>query len=105
MNDAGTAEQDAATQPSDESIKSHIHQFFNVNPAVDGNEVQVSVKDAVVTLEGGVEAVPEKRMAREIAETTPGVKGVIDNLTVKNFVERTDEELHAEVKNALIRDI
>lgn len=91
-------------QPSDESIRSHIKLFMQANPAVDQKEVQVSVEGGVVTLEGMVDAVPEKRRAREIAESIPGVARVIDNMQVRNFVELEDDQLRNEIVNHLTRD-
>jgi osmotically-inducible protein OsmY len=79
-------------------------EFMAQSPGLDPGEVQVGVKDSVVTLEGAVDAVPEKRRAREIAETTPGVKSVVDNLSVLNFVKREDNELKSEIVNHLGRD-
>jgi osmotically-inducible protein OsmY len=79
-------------------------EFMAQSPGLDPGEVQVGVKDSIVTLEGAVDAVPEKRRAREIAETTPGVKSVVDNLSVLNFVKREDNELKSEIVNHLGRD-
>jgi osmotically-inducible protein OsmY len=99
-----TSEEMHQGQPSDESIRSHIYQFYQANPTVDQKEIRVTVQDGEVTLDGTVDGLPEKRRAREIAETIPGVRTVRDNLVLANFVERTDEELRNEIVNALTRD-
>lgn len=91
-------------QASDSEIRQRVEQFLHDTSLVDQKEVQVAVQDAVVTLTGAVDSAIEKRRAREIAEDTPGVRQVTDQLTVKNFVKRTNEELAEEVRHALVRD-
>jgi len=88
----------------DTQLKQAVEQVLRETSRVDQNEVQVEVRDATVTLTGAVDSAIEKRNARTMAEDVPGVKQVTDQLTVKNFVRRADEELVAEVRNALQRD-
>jgi len=94
----------SVAQTDDDAVRRQVEQFLTEDTTVDQKEVTVSVKDSVVTLSGAVDAVPEKRRAREIAETTPGVKEVVDDLDVRNFVEREDNELKSAIVNALTRD-
>jgi osmotically-inducible protein OsmY len=99
----GETMDDAGPRPDDE-VRKDVEQHLVDDTAVDAKEVRLSVKDGVVTLSGAVDAVPEKRRAREIAETIPGEKAVVDNMQVRNFVERGDEELKNEIINHLGRD-
>jgi hyperosmotically inducible protein len=46
--------------------------------------IDVSTKDAVVTLSGTVESSADKARARQVAEMVQGVKGVVDNLSAKS---------------------
>lgn len=94
---------DAGPRP-DEEVRAHVEKHLVDDSMVDAKEVTVSVKNGVVSLSGAVDAVPEKRRAREIAETIPGVKCVEDNMEIRNFVERGDEELKNEIINHLSRD-
>ena len=71
---------------------------------MDAREIKVSVQDDVVTLTGEVDSAIEKRHARHMAQEVEGVKQVTDNLRIKNFVERPDDELAEEVRHALLRD-
>lgn len=89
---------------SDQEIKSGVEQVLANTSRVDKLEVSVAVQDSTVTLTGEVDSTKEKRNARELAEGVDGVKYVVDNLTVKDFVKRPDEELVEEVRNRLIRD-
>ncbi|HEY3266671.1 MAG TPA: BON domain-containing protein [Armatimonadota bacterium] len=104
MSDVPETQMLSSEMHSDPSIRSHVDLFLQANPEVDHREVRVNVQDGVVTLSGTVDAVPEKRRAREVAETTPGVQRVIDDLQVRNFVARSDDELKSELVNALTRD-
>lgn len=89
---------------ADAAIKTAVEQFLERSSRVDHREVQVAVRDAVVTLDGTVDSAIEKRAARELAQDTEGVERVDDRLAIRNYVERTDAELAEEVRNALARD-
>jgi osmotically-inducible protein OsmY len=89
---------------TDEDIKAGVQALLLKNSRVDEKEVQIEVHDSVVTLTGDVDSTLEKRNARRTAEDVEGVKSVVDNLRVKNFVQRTDPELAEDVKIRLLRD-
>jgi len=89
---------------TDAEIQSRIEGVYRGNTRVDPKEVTVKVQDAVVVLTGAVDSAKEKRYARELAEEVEGVKGVNDQLTIKNFVKRPDAELAEAVRHALVRD-
>jgi osmotically-inducible protein OsmY len=89
---------------TDQELKQAVERVLTESSRVDEHEVQVEVRDSVVHLTGAVDSTIEKRTARHLAEEVPGVKSVIDDLKVKNFVRMPDDELAAEVKNRLIRD-
>lgn len=93
-----------AAHISDETILGKFHEFLENRPGVDAREVHATAHNGTLTLNGAVDAVPERRRIREIAETTPGVKTVVDNLTVRNFVAMDDDALKSAVVNALSRD-
>lgn len=91
-------------QKSDQEIRNAIEQVLANTSRVDKLEVEVAVNDSVVTLTGALDSTKEKRTARQLVEEVEGVKSVIDQMTVKDFVKRPDEELVQEVRNRLIRD-
>jgi osmotically-inducible protein OsmY len=88
----------------DSEIQSGVEEVLRRNTRVDEKEVEVKVHNAVVTLRGKVDSAFEKRNARVLAEDVDGVKSVDDRLEIKNFVEREDNELAEEVRQALRRD-
>src|SRR4051794_2245946 len=89
---------------ADSEIKTRVEQVLRDTSRVDEKEVRVDVRDAVVTLTGTVDSALEKRQARQLAEEVEGVNLVSDDLQVRNFVRRTDDELAEEVRHALSRD-
>ena len=91
-------------QVSDAQIKQTIEEIYKKNNRVDDKEVQVEVQNSRVTLRGEVDSTIEKRHARNLAEDVEGVERVIDEMKVKNFVRRPDNELEEEVRHALLRD-
>lgn len=91
-------------QVSDAEIKANVEAVLKNTTRVDEKEVQVAVKDSVVTLTGCLDSAIEKRTARQLAEDVAGVKLVSDEMTIRDFVKRTDEELVAEVRLRLQRD-
>lgn len=101
--ESGETMDDTGPRP-DARVSDDVRRFLANDSTVDAGEVNVATTGGVVTLTGKVDAVPEKRRAREIAETTPGVKEVVDNMEVLNFVERKDDELRSEIVNHLLRD-
>jgi hyperosmotically inducible periplasmic protein len=67
------------------------------------NAIALDVKDGVATLGGNVHDYPSRDSAVAIAETTPGVKDVIDNIEVaptSNF----DDELRLRLYRAIYGD-
>ena len=91
-------------QTSDQEIQRQVEEVLKNTTRVDEKELQVSVKDSVVHLTGCVDSAYEKRIARTLAEDVQGVQYVHDDVHVKNFVKRPDNELAEEVRHALLRD-
>jgi hyperosmotically inducible periplasmic protein len=91
-------------QQSDSVIRNAVEELLRSSTRVDEKEVRVSVRDALVVLEGAVDSAIEKRHARQLAEDVPGVKGVSDRMTVKNFRPVPDDQLVESVRIALQRD-
>jgi osmotically-inducible protein OsmY len=57
-------------------------RYDRVGQGIAFNSLTLSVKDGVVTLGGNVRDYPGRDSAIAIAETTPGVKDVVDNIEV-----------------------
>lgn len=89
---------------SDADLQRMITSALHSDPRVDLNEIDVRVQQGVVYLSGEVDSAAERHAIQENIRSTGAAGSVVDELTLRNYVERTDEELRAAVKRALIRD-
>ncbi len=64
------------------AVKSEIEAALKRHAHVDAQKISVEVRGADVTLTGKVPTWSERDMARNSAWGTPGVRNVVDNLTV-----------------------
>ena len=90
---------------SDREIEELVTRVFSSDSRIDPGEIDVQVQKGVVYLCGAVDSAAERRAAEEAAQSVPAVDGVVDKLGLRNFVERTDDELADTVRRALVRDI
>lgn len=82
---------------SDEKIRDEICMCLEQHSRIDASEIEVDVKDGVVTLKGNIHDRPAKRLAEDLIENLPGVRDVQNQLTVdKSFFERAKEFLTGE---------
>jgi|GEM_PF-2930815 len=79
---------------SDDRIKEDVSDALERNPEIDASEIELDVKDGVVTMRGHVENRRTKRLAEDVIENMYGVKDVRNELTV-------DQSLFTQAKNAL----
>ena len=63
-------------------VKSDIEAAFTRSALLDGKSIHVNVNGADVTLTGKVHSWSERDTARHSAWNSPGVRSVVDNLTV-----------------------
>lgn len=69
------------TRP-DSRIREEICEMLEQNPAIDASEIEVSIENGIVTLEGQVEDREVKRLAEDCVEQVAGVKDVQNRLTL-----------------------
>lgn len=67
---------------SDDRIREDINEMLTRHPEVDASEIDVSVKNAVVTLSGTIESRHMKRLAEDCAEMVSGVVDVNNQLRI-----------------------
>jgi osmotically-inducible protein OsmY len=63
------------------------------DPEVDASAVGVSAGDGVVTLTGFVDSYAEKLAAERVAKLVRGVRGVANDIVVRQMVGRTDADI------------
>jgi osmotically-inducible protein OsmY len=69
-------------QTSDDLLYDKVRLRLASDPVVKGGGLEVSVKDAVVTLRGKVQTDKQKTRAEHLARKVKGVKKVINELLV-----------------------
>ena len=69
---------------ADERIADDVNDRLTWHGYIDATEIQVDVKDGIVTLTGSVDNRREKRIAEDVAESVSGVLDVNNQLSVRN---------------------
>ncbi len=90
-----------AEDRSDATIRNDVIAALAYDPAADSYELDVSVDDGVVMLEGTVQSWKEKELAMKVAKGVRGVTALKDAITVSYKQDRSDAEIAAEVREAL----
>ncbi len=88
----------------DSEITHALEGAFWRDAAVDANEIDVTTADGIVTFTGTVDSILAKERAVRIAESTVGVRGVVNRLDVAPAPDRTDSDIDKAVLEALDRD-
>lgn len=79
---------------SDERIREEVSETLERDPWIDASEIEVDVKEGVVTLRGHIEDRRQKRMAEDCIENLSGVRDVRNELTVnQSLFQRAKEAL------------
>lgn len=89
----------------DREIEEQVTRALRKDSRIDLSEISVHVDNGIVYLNGTVDSAAEKKAAKEDLQATAGVGQIVDRLILRNYVERSDEELAHSVKQFLIRDI
>jgi osmotically-inducible protein OsmY len=79
-------------QRSDERIREEVSEALFHHPSIDASEIEIEVKEGVVTLTGEVDSRRTKRIAEEAIEAIRGVRDISMNLSINhNFFDRAKE--------------
>jgi len=70
----------------DKSLNSRVNSALNANPEYKFGDVQVTSFRSTVQLSGFVNTADQKAKAGELARKVQGVKGVENNITVKDRI-------------------
>ena len=92
---------------TDREIQLDVLDELRWEPSVNATDIGVTVKNAIVTLEGTVDSFAEKWAAEKAVKRLPSVKGLAVELEVKlpGFSERTDADIARAAANALEWDV
>ncbi|MBI2689351.1 MAG: BON domain-containing protein [Acidobacteria bacterium] len=72
---------------ADDRILDDAYVTLTCNPNLDASDVEIAVKDGLVTLGGKVETRNCKRLAEDIVEDIPGVRDVRNEIRVQGWNE------------------
>jgi osmotically-inducible protein OsmY len=67
----------------DTAITAKVKAALIAEPGLKSMDINVETKDGTVTLSGNVASPDLREKAKQVASSTAGVKGVIDNLNIK----------------------
>ena len=67
----------------DTAITAKVKAALIAEPGLKSMDINVETKDGTVTLTGSVDNAQLREKAKQVASSTSGVKGVIDNLNIK----------------------
>ena len=88
---------------TDMQLQKDVMEELKWEPSITANEIGVSAANGVVTLTGTVPSYAEKWSAKRAAQRVHGVKGIVQEMTVKldGRHARTDAEIEEAAVNSL----
>lgn len=89
--------------PKDEEIKWNIASTFTLNSQIDETDIDISVNNGIVMLDGSVDQFWKKLYVEEIVFQVPGVIDVINMLSVVPEGKPYDEKIAFDITTALER--
>jgi osmotically-inducible protein OsmY len=78
-------------QRPDERIHEEVNDRLTNDPYIDATEIDVSVAEGVVTLNGTIENRAEKRLVEDCVDAVPGVRDVANNLRIREMEQARSE--------------
>ncbi|MFO8184807.1 MAG: BON domain-containing protein [Candidatus Aegiribacteria sp.] len=88
---------------TDREVTEAVTTELVLDPAVYADMIEVRTNTGIVTIEGSVTSILEKRRAETLAGTVRGVRGIINRITV-DAPEIADDTLGMNVRRAIIWD-
>ena len=81
---SGCKQQPAAPPADDNALAGSVQNRISGDSALNGEPIQVAVQNGVATLNGNVSSAAARTLASNDASAVPGIRTVINNLTVQN---------------------
>jgi len=86
---------------TDSQIQQDVTHELQWDAAIDSTDINVSVDNGLVTLEGQVNSYPEKWEAEKAVQRIAGVKALVVKLAVTPLDQRSDEDIARAAESAL----
>ncbi len=90
---------------TDKQIRSDVMTALTRDPVTAAYEIDLMVKDGVVTLSGTVQSWHAKQLAAQIVKSVRGVKDVENDITFTYPATRPDAEITADIQSRLESDV
>ena len=88
---------------TDLEIREDIKSVLGCTAGLGGSQIEVSVTDGIVTLDGYVDAFWKKSRAEDMAASVEGILSIQNNLKVKAAEVAPDRSIKRDIINALTR--
>lgn len=85
---------------SDERIREDVSEMLQSHGDIDASEIEINVKEGVVTMTGSVESRRTKRLTEEWVENMTGVKDVKNELRVESTEESSAKSLSSQTNSS-----
>ena len=92
----------ASITGTDVRVRGAVVRQLDWDPEVDAGAIGVSAGDGVVTLTGFVDSYAEKLAAERVAKQVRGVRGVANDIVVRQMVGRTDADIAHDAVTCLL---
>lgn len=89
----------------DQKIEEQVLSRLRENPATESFRLEAAVQDGRVTLTGKASSWQEKQLASTVTKQVRGVIAVVNDIQVSHPVQRTDQEIAADVASRLKWDV
>lgn len=90
---------------TDQELLHDVQRALFLDPVTEVQEIRVQVKDGTVTLQGTVDSWQEMYLGEEVVKKVPGVKRVVNDITINSKIQRSDKELQEEIQRRLAADV
>ena len=90
--------------PDDEELRATVEDVLGADPDLGAAAVEVTVEHGTVRLTGSVSTFWERELARSVAVTLPGVRGLVNELVVVPEGDHDDVELARTIADTLARN-
>jgi len=90
---------------SDRDLRDDIKKALMNDSTTETYDIDVKVTNGVATLSGTVDAWVEKKLAAKVAEGVKGLRDLKNDITVKPFEKRTDDEIKHDIRGLLRADV
>jgi len=104
INDLNIRLPESLTVPTDDEIKDHLRRILVMNPDLAARDLTLEVINGTVKLEGTVDALWKKLLARDLAYGVTGVVRVDNRLAVTPTHDVVDKVVAEDVVSALRRN-